>query len=188
MLIEKGYCQCGCGMKTNIAKHDHKQRNYKKGEPVKFIKGHHSRITNAGYKAWNWNGGRTLRTRGYVFIRIPDHPRALRGYVREQIVVAEKAIGKPLPKSAVIHHINGITSDNSPDNLVVCENQKYHLLLHRRARAVAAGFPASWRKCKVCQKYDDLGNLATTKDQHHYHVSCIRKYNNDRRKAKEEVA
>lgn len=38
--IPYGYCHCGCGNKTNIAKQNEKRRGYIKGQPVKFCHGH----------------------------------------------------------------------------------------------------------------------------------------------------
>lgn len=38
--IPYGYCHCGCGGKTSIAKHNHKTHGYIKGEPLRFIRGH----------------------------------------------------------------------------------------------------------------------------------------------------
>lgn len=53
----------------------------------------------------------------------------------EHIMLAEKALGKPLPKGAVVHHFNEKKSDNhTPFNLIICPDQAYHLLLHRRAK------------------------------------------------------
>lgn len=77
----------------------------------------------------------------------------------EHVVVVETIIGKSLPPKAVIHHIDGNEINNSPTNLVVCPNQAYHLLLHKRQRAYdACGNPNYW-KCPFCKQYDDVANL-----------------------------
>jgi hypothetical protein len=39
-LIPAGYCQCGCGVKTELAKRTNTKRETVRGEPMKFI-GHH---------------------------------------------------------------------------------------------------------------------------------------------------
>lgn len=41
--IPYGYCHCGCGQKTPIAKATNKQRGKVKGEPMRYINGHNAR-------------------------------------------------------------------------------------------------------------------------------------------------
>jgi hypothetical protein len=41
--IPYGYCQCGCGEKTNISKVHDKARGQVKGEPWRFVSGHYAR-------------------------------------------------------------------------------------------------------------------------------------------------
>ncbi len=41
--IPYGYCHCGCGQKTNIAKTNQSRRGHIKGQPVRYVKGHGSR-------------------------------------------------------------------------------------------------------------------------------------------------
>lgn len=49
--------------------------------------------------------------------------------------LAEKALGKPLPPGAEIHHMNGDKGDNyTPFNIVICPDRAYHMYLHQRAR------------------------------------------------------
>ena len=62
-----------------------------------------------------------------------------RGSTGEHTVLAERALGRRLPPEAEIHHIDGNPKNNTSSNLVICENQAYHALLHRRARVVRAG-------------------------------------------------
>lgn len=84
----------------------------------------------------NWRGGRTI-TAGYIKILQPEHHRSdPYGYVLEHIVIAESILGKPLPPKAEIHHVNGTRHDNTPSNLVICQDRAYHLLLHRREKAL----------------------------------------------------
>lgn len=93
------------------------------------------------------------------YVCVPHHPRNHKGQVRQSIIVAEKALGKILPEGAIIHHVNGDVADDRPRNLVICENQSYHQLLHMRARAIKACSHATWRKCQFCGEWDDPENL-----------------------------
>lgn len=106
-----------------------------------------------------WRGGRYQDRDGYVLIWEPEHPRNTTRYVPEHVLVAEGVLGRYLPAGAVVHHVNEQRADNRPINLVVCQNNAYHHLLHRRTRAfIACGRP-SWRKCPFCKRYDSPDNL-----------------------------
>jgi hypothetical protein len=153
--ISKGLCQCGCGQKTLIATTSDKRFERTKGQPLRFIKGHQSR----GQLMHKWNNGRT-NDRKYPMVTVKGHPRATRdGYVRESIVIAEKALGKFLPPPGMVHHVDGNPANSSPSNLVICQDDAYHKLLHCRARAYEACGHADWKKCWICKKYDDPANL-----------------------------
>lgn len=58
----------------------------------------------------------------------------------QHIVVAEKALGKPLPPKAIVHHINEDRADNVPSNLVICPDQEYHMLIHKLMIAKGISF------------------------------------------------
>jgi hypothetical protein len=52
----------------------------------------------------------------------------------EHIVLAEKALGRPLPQGAVVHHTLEPWDNHGPFKLVICPSQAYHKLLHRRMK------------------------------------------------------
>lgn len=88
--------------------------------------------------------------------------------------VAERALGRPLPPGAVVHHVDGNPANNAPSNLVICPSQKYHALLHRRTDALDACGLANWRKCNICKRYDDPANLYIHERAGATHKACVR--------------
>ena len=103
----------------------------------------------------------TRRAPGTGWITDDGYKGFTKGTIKtlEHIAQAEMALGKPLPKGAIVHHVDMNPSNNSHSNLVICQNQAYHLLLHVRTRAYNACGNASWRKCKICKTHDDPMNL-----------------------------
>ena len=83
-------------------------------------------------KIKNYKAGRYANSDGYVMIHMGGN-----AYVGEHVLMAEKALGRPLPKGAEVHHVDrdGLNNNTkSPWNLVVCPDHAYHILLHQRAR------------------------------------------------------
>ena len=93
----------------------------------------------------------------------------------EHIVVAERALGRPLPAGAVVHHVDENPLNNEPGNLVICPSQAYHMTLHRRMRALAACGHAGWRKCKYCKTYSDPSTMRVT-SAGAFHQACANAY------------
>ncbi len=78
-----------------------------------------------------WKGGRRI-SEGYVRLWNPAHPSSDKsGYVAEHRLIAEGLIGRHLKKREIVHHINEITTDNRPENLMVLKNKGSHMRLHR---------------------------------------------------------
>ncbi len=95
--------------------------------------------------------GRSIHNEGYIFLKLPSHPRANAfGFVYEHIVVAEKHI-RYLKPGEEVHHLNGIRDDNKPENLEIIESKGKHRREHARLRvAKAGGNPDTQRICAKC--------------------------------------
>jgi len=74
------------------------------------------------------NGTGCITDQGYIHIQNNWQKKM------QHVLVAEKALGKSLPKGAVVHHVDEDKQNNDPRNLVICPNQAYHNLLHKRIR------------------------------------------------------
>ncbi|MBA7647648.1 hypothetical protein ES703_55425 [subsurface metagenome] len=102
-----------------------------------FKKGKIKRHYQRGKDHFNWRGGRTVSSEGYVWVMRPDHPRAnTYGYVREHILIWEETHGRPLPQGWIVHHLNGIPADNRPGNLVAFPDRKHKHLLRAKASRI----------------------------------------------------
>lgn len=130
-----GFCQCGCGERTALARTNWKRMGYVKGQPFRFLPSHSRRVTRAPevYRRQRVVGSK-------------------HGSVLEHVLIAERALGKPLPKGAQVHHVDENRRNNANTNLVICQDQSYHSLLHLRARVLrAGGNPNTDLFCATCK-------------------------------------
>lgn len=125
------------------------------------------------------------RYRGYNYIFNPQHPFSTKqGYIGEHRLVAEKALSKLIPIKHPIHHWDGIRNNNLNPNLVVCENNAYHRLIHVRLSAFKACGHANWIKCGHCDGYHDPNDLDVyirSNKPYGWKRSCRNKYLKNKR-------
>ena len=91
-----------------------------------------------GILCGKWKGGKTVSPQGYIYILTEGHPRARKRpyapYVPEQILVAEKHLGRFLDKVETIHHIDEIKSNNDISNLYLFPSEVEHQRYHQKLR------------------------------------------------------
>lgn len=76
-----------------------------------------------------WKGGRHKHSRGYMIIYVPPVSGRGRGrYVMEHRLMWEKYNG-PIPKGFIVHHLNGIKTDNRIENLVCIPTKRHDNLI-----------------------------------------------------------
>uniref|UniRef100_A0A6H1ZSD9 Putative homing endonuclease n=1 Tax=viral metagenome TaxID=1070528 RepID=A0A6H1ZSD9_9ZZZZ len=96
----------------------------------------HAGTGRTGTENHGWKGG-IARTGGYVKVLKREHPRANSGgYVSEHIIVWEQTHGIPLPDGWVVHHLNGIKTDNRSSNLIGLSNKKHMAILQAKAKRI----------------------------------------------------
>jgi len=99
----------------------------------------------------NYKGGEYIDTVGYVLVLCKDHPRQTKpNYVYEHIIVMEKKLGRYLKSNEIIHHKNGIKTDNRIENLELM-TQSQHARLHHKK-------DMSQRKCMNCDSNETYMN------------------------------
>lgn len=83
-----------------------------------------------GKRSFNWKGGRVMNN-GYIEIYKPEHPNAnVKGYIREHRYVMSEMVGRPLTEEEDVHHINGVKTDNRPENLQLLLKSEHTKLHH----------------------------------------------------------
>src|SRR2546425_2225782 len=91
-------------------------------------------------------------TKGRRVVTALYSPRSKGGELNAR-VVAERAVGHALPRTVIVHHHDENTLNDRNDNLVICEDRAYHLLIHMRMRVLkAGGDPDSEKICDRCEK------------------------------------
>ena len=99
-----------------------------------------------GPLAPRWKGGRKSRPDGYTFVVAPpgyERPSYVKpngtAYVLEHRLVMERALGRPLTESEVIHHKDGNPRNNAIDNLELFESQSAHIKIAHPGHLQAPG-------------------------------------------------
>lgn len=64
---------------------------------------------------------REINENGYILVWAPEHPKSFHGgWYYEHRLAAEKHIGRILEPWETVHHISGVKTDNTWENLFIC--------------------------------------------------------------------
>lgn len=149
-MAEVGFCQCGCGKETGIARESHLSKGIVRGKPLRFLRGHQRRNRFHFEEAVPFKiDGELCRfirlTSGFIAIvdadmyeclsmypwhsyRCRDHIYACRKGLAEdgalgcQIRMHRQILGLPPGDPREGDHINGNTFDNRRSNLRIADD------------------------------------------------------------------
>lgn len=109
----------------------------------------------------HWKGGIKKNSHGYRLIYLGDGK-----YQGEHVLIAEKALGKPLPRGAIVHHHDENRINNHNSNLVICQDISYHMLIHARMRIMkAGGNPDLHKICCDCGEMKSMDDFHKSKSE-----------------------
>ena len=107
-----------------------------------------------------------VKTGNYVTIYMPEHPRAINGYVLKHIVVMETVLKRYVQLPEVVHHIDGNKNNNNIDNLMLFPNNAAHIKYHKqirmetnKRRSKKDSDKTKLVKCAYCKVYDNPSNM-----------------------------
>ena len=92
----------------------------------------------------------------YKRITVHNHPRT-KGKrdkrLAEHVLIVEGVLGHNLRSTASVHHIDGDYTNNKNDNLMICDSESYHRVIHQRKLAYENTGDPSSKRCAFCGKW-----------------------------------
>lgn len=182
--IPAGLCQCGCGLKTSLAKRNNPTRGDVIGAPVKFSVGHYARVKPTAEERFSclWmpepNSGchlwlSTVARNGYGLFAVASRRHA---YAHR---AAWEMSGRELPTDTLVLHRCDVRSCVNVDHLFLGTHHDNHLDMAKKGRGRTGRYPFGVRPRKsgigfvaVCPIYDGsgrsryLGTFGTVEEAH----------------------
>ena len=154
-------CLCGCDQETKISQITNSKFGSIKGISNRYVHGHHIKGSNNPH----YNNGKTYSKNDGILLTLPNHPNARKnGTVLEHIVICSAVLGKPLPLKAIIHHWDKNNSNNKSFNLLICQDQSFHMVIHMRQKAYEQSGHADYRYCNTCEKWHSTKDMCKNRN------------------------
>lgn len=139
MKNPSGYCLCGCGQRTPPSPAS--RRGYKRGEPLRYIKGHSTRVLGPDWVAddngcWIWQ--KSIGSQGYG--RVWDGERHLTAHIAYWV-----RLHGPVPEGRELHHTCGVRRCVNPAHLEPVTRWE-HMYLDGRLEAGRERGRAMWSR------------------------------------------
>lgn len=146
-MTERGFCECGCGQRTRIARRTCKTKGWVRGEPLRFAApGHNARVTNHPWRQIT-AADYTVEARGYqtpcwIWVhrvsKRSGHALVMVGTRRIGAHCAnyEQLVG-PIPQDHGLHHLCEQPACVNPEHLQPLTRREHivaHVELRRRRR------------------------------------------------------
>lgn len=130
LYLDERFPVCACGCRKPLSIYGERNRGY-------FLEGHHVAYWEIPERFRQPRRTscplRKVNQAGYMRYRRLDPQTGRLRFVVEHRWIAERALGRPLDSRHPVHHVDGVKTNNAPSNLVICESDGYHQLLHERA-------------------------------------------------------
>lgn len=129
------YCSRACHAKANLSRLGKRHTKASRKKMADAATGKFLRENSS-----QWKGGRYKDRNGYLHVMIEVLPEPLRPFARKMVkgkyvlehrAVAAMTLGRPLARTEIVHHRNGIKDDNRPRNLEVTDRRD-HSKDHRK--------------------------------------------------------
>lgn len=172
-LVPIGLCQCGCGQLAPVARATINAKGVRKGEPMRFIRGHNTRVRPKmglqylvdEHGCWLWQLG---KTKGYGVMR--HNGKTV--YVHR--LLYEERYG-PVPRGSELDHVCRVPACVNPDHLEAVSHQQNTKRHHLAKPACPHGHPydgantyvnpkTGHRTCKRCRA-EGMRRAATRRKQ-----------------------